>query len=183
MVRYPLAEEVEGAIAALRAKGDASGWAVAEREALFAAFDGWLLDRRVLDSVDGGMMRVTVLNELTWLTSDPVIGGDAWEHIRGIVKALGREDHDGMRESWIIANFELTAEPPEVPEYLERLFSLAGDEETRWAIFGAYEHYPWRLRPHARKYSGGLITDDDCDAWLIEQELGEDEVLMGRDGA
>lgn len=182
MAEYPLADEAEAEIAELRAKGAENGWTQADREALFAAFDRWLADPRLLDREDPGLLRVTVLNELTWLVSDPVIGDDAWEHIRGITKELGREDHDGLRESWIIANFELTAEAPEVPEFLERLFSLAGEAETRWAIFGAYENVPWRLRPHARKYSKGLITDDDCDEWLIEQERGDDEVLMRRDG-
>jgi glutathione S-transferase len=181
MAEHPLADEAEGELHELMTKGEANGWARADREALFAAFDRWLADPRLLDREDLSLLRVTVLNELTWLLDHPVIGDDAWDHLRGIAKELGREDHDGLREAWIIATFELAAEVPEVPWFLEKLFSFAGDGETRWAVFGAYENVPWRLRPHARKYAKGLITDEDVDAWLIEQERGDDEVLMGRD--
>jgi hypothetical protein len=181
MAEDPLVDEAETEIAGLAARGEENGWMKEDRAALFAAFDRWLEHPRLLDRGDVGMLRWTVLNELTWLVSDPVIDDDAWEHIRGIAKELGRDDHDGLREAWIIANFELAAEAPEVPRFLERLFSFAADAETRWAIFGAYVNVPWRLRPHARKYSQGLITDEDVDAWLIEQERGDDEVLMRRE--
>ncbi len=177
----PLVEEAEAELGELMAMGEANGWTRADREALFAGFDRWLAHPRLLDREDPSLLRVRVLNELTWLVEDPVIGDDAWEHIRGIAKDLGREDHDGLRESWIIANFELAAEAPEDPVFLEKLFSLAADAETRWAVFGAYVNVPWRLRPHARKYSQGLVTDEDVDAWLIEQDRGDDEVLMRRD--
>ncbi len=75
---------------------------------------------------------------------------------------------------------EVLAEPPDV-DYLPDCFFAGG--ECRYAMGGlaAYENYPWRLRPHAHKYSRGLVTDDDCDQWLIDQDLGHDEILMARD--
>ena len=83
-----------------------------------------------------------------------------------------------MKECLRISIFEVVAEPPEYAPYLELLFSLSAAPETRWAVFAAYENYPWRLRPHAKKYSAGAVTDDDCDHWLTTQGLYEDEILM-----
>jgi hypothetical protein len=176
----PLVAEAEEEIGTLKQSGEAGGWPQSVREALFRAFDRWLAHPRLLDQGDLSL-RMTVLNELTWLIRKPEIGVPAWEYIRGVAKRLGREDLHDLRESWIITTFELAAEPPEDRDFLEDLFSLAADEETRWAVFGAYRNVPWRLRPHAHKYSKGLISDEDCDRWLIDQGLGDDEMLMGPD--
>lgn len=177
----PLSDEAETEIGTLIEKGKESGWQRPDIEALFRAFDRWLQHPRLLDPADESFLRLAVLNELTWLISEPVVGEHAWEHIRGIARRLGRGDPHGLRESWRIATFELAAEPPENPEFLERLFSLAAEEDTRWAVFAAYENVPWRLRPHARKYSKGLISDQDCDRWLVERDLRDDEVLTQKD--
>ena len=160
---YPLADEAEAEIGALKAKGKESGWEQPDIDALIRAFDKWLQHPRLLDPEDESLLRVTVLNELTWLISEPVVGEHAWEHIRDIAKRLGRDDPHELRESWRIATFE-----------------LAADEDTRWAVFSAYESVPWRLRPHAHKYSKGMITDEDCDDWLTTQGHFEDEILMMR---
>jgi hypothetical protein len=176
-----LVDEAEEEIGTLKQQGEASGWAQPDREALFSAFDRWLAHPRLLDPADESFLRTRVLNELTWLIGKPEIGVPAWEYIRGVAKRLGREDPHGLRESWIISTFELAAEPPAQRDFLADLFSFAADEETRWAVFGAYRNVPWRLRPHAHKYSKGLISDEDCDQWLIEQGLGSDEILMGTD--
>jgi hypothetical protein len=174
----PLTDEAEDEIGALKIKGEANGWKQPDIHALFQAFDKWLGHPRLLDPKDTSFLRFAVLNELTWLISTPIIGAHAWEHIRGIAKRLGPEDPHELRESWRIATFELAAEPPECPDFLEKLFTLAQDEDTRWAVFSAYENFPWRLRPHAIKYSNGLISDQDCEQWLINQNLGDDEILM-----
>ena len=83
-----------------------------------------------------------------------------------------------MQEQLRIASFEIAAEPPEFAPTLELLFSLASNPDTRWAVFAAYENYPWRLRPHALKYSKGTVTHQDCDDWLISQGHGDDECLL-----
>lgn len=175
---YSLADEAEAEIGALKAKGRASGWEQSDIDALLRTFDRWLQHPRLLDPEDESLLRVTILNELTWLISEPVVGEQAWEHIRGIAKLLGRDDPHELRESWRIAAFELAAEPPECPDFLMKLFSLAADADTRWAVFAAYENCPWRLRPHAHKYSKGMVSDQDCDRWYIDQGLGNDEILM-----
>ena len=163
---------------ALKEKGKNSGWSQPSVDALFETFSRWLQHPRLLDPKDDSLLRVTVLNEITWLISDPIVGHQAWEYIRRIAKDLGQTDPYDLRESWRFATFELAAEPPECSWFLEKLFTLAGDKDTRWAVFGAYENVPWRLRPHARKYSKGGITDKDCDQWLIEEGWGDDEFLM-----
>ena len=142
MAEDPLAEEAEEEIGELKTKGRENDWKQADRDALFGAFDRWLMHLRVLDPKDESFLRLAVLNELTWLIDDPVIGEHAWEHIRGIAKRLGREDLHELRGAWIIATFELAAEAPEVPWFLEKLFGLAADPGTRWAVFGAYENVP-----------------------------------------
>jgi hypothetical protein len=176
----PFADEAEAEIHALKDQSRASGWKQTHVDALFHVFDRWMNHPRLLDPNDQGLLRMTVLNELTFLISEPIVGDHAWEYIRSVVRKLGHEDHHELRVSWLIATFELAAEAPEVPHFLEKLFSLAGDKNTRWAVFGAYKNVPWRLRPHAHKYSKGKITDDDCDQWLIEEGWGEDEFLMQR---
>ena len=50
----------------------------------------------------------------------------------------------------------------------------------RGAVFSAYENVPWGLRPHAHKYSKGMICDEDCDNWLTTQGHFDDEILMMR---
>lgn len=174
----PCTDEAESEIGDLKARGEANGWTQADRDALFEAFEKWLEHPRLLDPEDTGSLRITVINELTWLIPKPVIGEHAWECIRRLAKRLGPEDPHQLRESLRIATFELAAEPPLCVDFLEKLFTLAEDEDTRWAVLAAYENFPWRLRPHARQYSKGLISDQDCDEWLIEQGLGDDEVLM-----
>lgn len=176
----PLVDEAEAEIGTLKAKGKDSGWEQADLDALFRAFERWLQHPRLLDAKDESLLRVTVLNELTWLVSEPIVGDHAWRHIRDIAKLLGRDDPHELRESWRIATFELAAEAPECPEFLEKLFGLAADEDTRWAVFSAYENVPWRLRPHAHKYSKGMISDEDCDNWLTTQGHFDDEILMMR---
>ena len=176
----PLVEEAEVEMNLLKEKGRESSWSQPDVEAIFEAFDKWLRHPEFLSPKDDSYLRCTVLNELTWLISDPIVGDQAWEYIRRIAKDLGKEDAHQLRESWLIAAFETFAGPPAIPEFLEKLFSLAGDKDTRWAVFGAYDNVPWRLRPHARKYSNGMITDEDCDVWLIESDRGNDEVLMQR---
>lgn len=176
----PSADEPASEIHLLKERGTANGWGPSDFEALFLAFDRLMAQPRFLDPDDQSLFRITVLNELTFLIAEPVVGDHAWQYIGNIAKTLGRQKDDphGLRESWRIVTFEIAAEPPETPEFLGKLFSLAGDKDTRWAVFAAYENHPWRLRPHAHKYSRGEITDAECDRWLIGQGWGEDEVLM-----
>ena len=108
----PLADEAAAEIGALKAKGRASGWEQSDIDALLRTFDRWLQHPRLLDPEDESLLRVTILNGLTWLISEPVVGEQAWEHIRGIAKLLGRDDPHELRESWRIATFELAAQPP-----------------------------------------------------------------------
>jgi hypothetical protein len=123
----------------------------------------------------------TLLSELASCLSDETLRPGAWKSISRLAsewEARGDSESQEMLRTTIL---EVLAEPPEVEYTLELLFSLAKNAGTRWAVFAAYENYPWRLRPHARKYSRGLVTDDDCDQWLIDQDLGHDEILMNRD--
>ena len=175
-----LADEAEEQIEALRKAAADTGWGEPETAALFEAFDRWLSHPQLLDPEDKSLLRVRVLNLITWLIDEPTVGERAWDHIRQIAKSLAHEDPHDLRESWRIATFELAAEPPECPGFLKRLFGLAADPDTRWALFSAYENYPWRLRPHAAKYGADLVSDEDVDNWLISQDLHDDEILMMR---
>jgi hypothetical protein len=80
-------------------------------------------------------------------------------------------DEYGLGEDLVIATFELAAEPPEVPYFLELLFSLAKTPETRWAIFAAYRHFPDRFARHIRDYAHGSVTLQQYDAWLETLDL------------
>ena len=119
------------------------------------------------------MLRTVVLNELGSLLSHDLYRAAAWSLLSDLAAQYPEGDSCGMPTSLVIAVFEVCAEPPEYPATLRLLFSLASNPKTRWATFAAYWHYPWRLRPHARKYSDGTVTEADCDGWLIERGLGE----------
>jgi hypothetical protein len=166
-----LAEQAEIQIDTAVVRGKSGGWNQAAIEELCGVIKSWLEHPRFLDPNDRSLLRVTVLNTITSLLAEPIIGDHVWEIMRSLAREIGRngEDFHGLRDSLRIATFELAAEPPEVPDFLRKLFSLAGDKDTRWAVFAAYENTPTRLRLHARRYSGGQVTDEDCDHWLIEQ--------------
>lgn len=125
-------------------------------------------------------MQVSFLNELTFATADSELSTVAWEVIRRLAIKWESEKDGNLKEMLRITTFEIAAEAPEDPPSLVRLFSLAADPLTRWAVFAAYENVPWRLRPHAAKYSGGAVSDADCDEWLVSRNLGDDEILMAR---
>lgn len=145
---------------------------------LWDAFWRWLAHPRFV--ADFNPLQCAVLNALQSTQSDAGLKEEGWAVIVELARQWKREDNETMMEVLRIANLEVVAEPPEVAEPLGKLFSMAGDPEVRWAVFAAYENFPWRLRPHALKYSKGTITDDDCDKWLITQGLFEDEILMVR---
>lgn len=170
------AERAEEEIGTLKRACIESGFAAPQREALWAAFGRWVI--HPLFAQYPGMLRCMVLNELTFTLSHEELIDEAWGFIGDLVEEWDLSSLGSLKESLRISTFEVFAEAPEVPKYLELLFSLARNPRTRWAVFAAYENVPWRLRPHAQKYSGGSISDDDCDQWLIDQGLGEDEILM-----
>jgi hypothetical protein len=154
-----------------------------ENYAPTALSDLWTLIKSWTEHPDfltdtGSSLRVSVLNNITFLLADVRLREGAWSIIRDLAARFGHGDPTGMGISITISTFEIAAEPPEVDYMLHLLFSLADDPTTRWALFAAYENYPWRLRPHARKYSKGCVGDEDCDSWLRSQGLEEDEYLI-----
>lgn len=146
------------------------------RQKLWGVFRKWMDDPRCSDSFSG--LSVIVLNELCFTLADEALWAEAWDLIRRTALQAKRRNQTVLMESLRIAIFELAAEPLAYPKMLELLFSLADEPDGRWAVFSAYRSCPWRLRPHARRYSNGLVTDSDCDGWLIENGYGGDEVLM-----
>ena len=154
----------------------AAGYTAESCANLWKVFDRWLNHQEVVKETT--VLRAHILGELTTLLNEEVSREGAWDKLKALARQYSVSDPTGMKVSLKIMAFEVFAEPPEVPYNLELLFSLARDPLTRWAVFSAYEHFPWRLRPHASKYSNGSVTDQDCDKWLREQGLGEDEYLM-----
>lgn len=171
-----LADQAESEIHDALSTCESEGYSKERRDELWQVFKRWLHDPRLL--ADTCQLRVTILNELTFRLGDEQLKKEAWIIFRELARKYSDNDPEGMGSSLIISTFEVFAEPPEVPRTLRLLFSLADEPETRWAVFAAYENYPWRLRPHASKYSSGMISDADCDNWLRERRLGDDEYLM-----
>ncbi len=144
---------------------------------MWDVFQRWLAHPGFI-AKDGNLsLRSCVLNELTFLLGEEQLRPGAWHLLAGLAAKYPEGHPTGLDVSLTISTFELATEPPEVGCMLELLFSLAPDPHTRWAVFAAYQNHPSRLRPHAKKYSGGLITDQDCDHWLISQGSGQDEIL------
>lgn len=158
------------------AAGTSSEWSEEAQQELWEAFRQWVSHPK-FESGEG-QLRTLVLNALCALTEVPEMQQQAWEIIGSLAREFGFQKQSDMRPALQAAIFEIIAQPPEHGESVRRLFLLAGDSESRWAVFSAYEKYPWRLRPHARKYSDGSVSDADCDAWLIDQGLGADEYLF-----
>lgn len=173
-----LVNQAEEEIGALKQACIDRQFASFEREALWAAILRWIEHPAFLQGQ--GTLRVTILNELTFTTSHRELADEGWALIGELAAKWNEGSQEGLKESLRISTFEVIAEAPEVPEHLAQMFRLARDPRTRWAVFAAYENCPWRLRPHAHKYSGGSVSDDDCDEWLNDQFLGEDEILMQR---
>lgn len=80
-----------------------------------------------------------------------------------------QEENEVLMAALCIASFEIIVYPPQEQSELHRLFTLARDPKTRWAVFAAYENFPWLLREHAERYSEGAISGIDCDTWLEGQ--------------
>ncbi len=177
-IEKQLADDAEAEILRAVSTCEAADYSQESCDALWGAFDRWLNDARLL--TDASSLRVRVLTELTARLWEEHLGGEAWEIFRKLARKYSNNDPEGMGISLTISTFELFAEPPEVPEVpetLRLLFSLAGDPETRWAVFAAYKNTPSRLRSHAAMYSGGSVTDADCDEWFRKQWIREFEDL------
>lgn len=153
-----------------------SGYEAGARAALWDTFRIWIAHPEFSKGFNA--LETTVLNELQFTLADPSLRDEGWALIAELAALWERENNVIMKECLRVASFEVAAEPPEYSPALELLFSLATTPETRWAVFAAYEHCPWRLRPHAAKYAANSVTDQDCDRWLLDQGHGNDEVLM-----
>ncbi len=171
-----LAANAEAEIGSAKEKCADSNYDNHSRFSLWDTFRRWIGHPQF--DKDFNSLEAVVLNELEFTLGDPQLRDEGWLMIQELAAHWKLENNSTMMECLRIASFEIAAEPPEYPPTLELLFTLASNPDTRWGVFAAYENYPWRLRPHARRYSGGLVTDQDCDKWLIEQGYGQDEILM-----
>jgi len=137
--------------------------------ALDDAIQHWTHSHELLDRSSDG--RIDILNHLTWLLPNDRLRPVAWAAITDLARRYPLGDEYGLGEALVIATFELAAEPPDVPSFLELLFSLAKTPETRWAVFAAYRHFPDRFERHVRDYAQGSITPQEYDAWLETLDL------------
>ena len=171
-----LAEQAELEIGEAKQHCEAKAYDPSSRKMLWDVIQKWTSHPQF--DTDFNALEVVVLNELEFTLSNYHMKHEGWKIITELARRWHKEGNMTMMEALRIASFEIAAEPPEYAPTLELLYSLATDPEVRWAVFAAYENFPWRLRPHAKKYSGGAVTDEDCDQWLTSQGLYEDEILM-----
>ncbi len=172
-----LAGRAGSEIQRLKIEAHEASYSELSREALWDKFREWIA--HPVFAQYPGMLRCTVLNELQFCLSEEELRDETWAMIGQLVDRWDKESLGSLVESIRIASLECIAEPPENPGNLRRLFKLAANPHTRWAVFEAYRNVPWRLRPHAHKYSEGLVTDSDCDDWLAEDHY-DDEILMSK---
>jgi hypothetical protein len=170
-----LADEAEAELQRLKDQCKSDKYSDTTRDALWSRFRHWIA--HPMFAQHPGMLRCVVLNELQFSLSIEELKSEAWLLIGELVARWERDSLGGLMDAIRIASLECIAEPPERPDDLRQLFRLAANPHTRWAVFAAYENVPWRLRPHAHKYSNGSVTDADCDDWLAEDHW-DDEVLM-----
>lgn len=173
-----LAEQAEAEIEIAASQARADGYSITALSKLEELIREWTKQPSFLAD---GSVRVVVLNCVTGLLCKEQFREVAWKVLRDLAGEFGEDHPSGMASTLRIATFELAAEPPETDWMLGLLHSLAEHPETRWAVFAAYRRYPWRLRPHAHKYSRGHVTDADCDDWLRSEGLGDDEYLLTKE--
>lgn len=173
-----VAEQAEREIQEAKQRCSDAGFDVASREEIWAAIRRWIEYPGFEASFN--MLETVVLNELEFTLANPVLRGEGWQLITDLAGRWKRENNDIMMEALNIASFEIAAEPPECADTLELLFRLYAEPDTRWAVFAAYENFPWRLKEHAKKYSNGSVSAEDCDRWLEAQGLGTEELLAKR---
>lgn len=172
-------EHAESELSLLRRQCEKERYSDESRNRLWRAIDRWVNHPLFLE--DFSPVQSAVLNQLTFCLATNELREEAWLLIGKLAAEWWERDNRNLMEAIRISTFELAAEPPEDPEFIKLLFSLAKDRNTRWAVFSAYENYPWRLRPHAHQYSNGMITDRDVDKWLSICGLDDDRFLMQRD--
>lgn len=164
-------DAIDWAFQAAADRCEAGGWSEECLANLFSFVAEWLANPAVTGRAFDRSARMTVLHNLTEWLSHPKFRTPAWEGLRKLASMTTEEDHDDLRLDLTIATFELIAEPPEVPGFVESLFGLLDDPATRWAVFGAYERWPGRFRKHIKRYAGGRVTEAEFCAWLREQGL------------
>ena len=173
-----IAEQAEREIQEAKQRCSDAGFDEASREDVWATIRRWIQYPGFEASFN--MLETVVLNELEFTLATPELREEGWQLITNLAARWKRENNDTMMEALRIASFEIAAEPPECADTLELLFRLSEEPDTRWAVFAAYENVPWRLRGHAKKYSNGSVSDEDCDRWLEAQGLGTEELLAKR---
>lgn len=164
-----LADQAEFEIGEAKHLCESRAYDPCSRNKLWNVIQKWINHPRFAKNFNA--LEVVVLNELEFTLSNDSLKDEGWKVIAELARRWHREGNETMMEALRIANFEVAAEPPEYAPTLELLYSLATDPEARWAVFAAYENFPWRLKPHAKKYSGGAVTEEDCDQWLTSQGL------------
>jgi len=171
-----IAKQAEVEIQEAKRRCSEAGFAKASREEIWDTIRRWIQYPGFEDSFN--MLEAVVLNELEFTLADPELRDEGWQLITDLAARWKRENNATMMEALRIASFEIAAEPPECAETLELLFRMSADTDTRWAVFAAYENFPWRLKEHAKKYSNGFVSAEDCNRWLETQGLGTEELLV-----
>ncbi|RYD33073.1 MAG: hypothetical protein EOP87_11675 [Verrucomicrobiaceae bacterium] len=162
-----LADDAEAEIEAALDRSKASGHAPEQRAAFWQTVRRWLQHPDLLG--EDGYLRITVHNQIIFRTSIPEMKDEAFALMQELASQYQPAADPGMCESLVISIFECFAEPPEYPETLHFLHSLAADARTRWATFEAYRLFPWWLPVHSEKYSAGNVTPADCEAWFRQR--------------
>jgi hypothetical protein len=162
-----LADEAEEEIDAALECSKASGHAPEQRAAFWQTIRRWLQHPDLLG--EDGYLRITIHNQIIFRTSIPELKDEAFALMRELASQYQPAVDPDMCESLVISIFECFAEPPEYPETLHFLHSLAADLRTRWATFEAYRLCPWWLPVHAEKYAAGHVTPEDCEAWFRQR--------------
>ncbi len=173
-----LAEQAEAEIQLLKDQCAAACYDTHSREALWAGIMGWIKHPRFAEGKPVTHLQCVVLNELQFTLSTTELRDEGWALICELAKTWKRERNESLMAALNIASFEIIVDPPQGHEELKRLFTLAANPEARWAVFAAYENYPWLLQEHACLYSEGAVSDTDCERWLKERGLGNPELLQ-----
>lgn len=108
---------------------------------------------------------IGVLNEAAALIPHPKFRDAGWRFYRVLAEDAGRQECE-LRTRLTTGLFEIIAEPPWFTADVELLFSLLESENTRWAVFAAYEHYPRTFQRHIALHGRNRISPEEFATWL-----------------
>lgn len=88
-----------------------------------------------------------VFGQLARLLDDERYCDEVWEYVKSVIKGFEQDDSD-LQSALAVSTLVWIPEDPVHWKWVKRLFDLAHEARTKWAVFSAYENLPARFADH-----------------------------------